>query len=232
MRRDQLSKSSQRIVQQLRERGHELDFCNLDQIQRPGQDVLSLLDIEAPFLYSAGEKDLSAFKSFIARIQNTRILWVTGEAQIGCHNPNSSLILGMARKIRAEHLIDFATLELEIFDDTVAWRATVDVLHEFQHRARDSKSDPTLEYALSHGRIQVSRYHWVSVSNELLSAKNESYPKRLEISKPGIMNILVWKQDELVDLEGDSVEVETRAVGLNFKVSILLYESLIRVSAK
>ena len=31
------------------------------------------------------------------------------------------------------HLIDFATLELETFVDAVTWRATANVLHEFQH---------------------------------------------------------------------------------------------------
>ena len=230
--RDQLSQSSEQLIQQLRERGYELDCCTLDQIPRLGQDIISILDIEAPFLYSASEKDFSAFKSFVSRIQDAGVLWVTGAAQIGCHNPNYSLILGMARIVRAEHLIDFATLELETFDDAVAWRATADVLHEFQHRVRDSDSDPTLEYALSEGRVQVSRYHWVSVSNELMSANNDFYPKRLGISKPGIMNTLGWKQDEPVDLKGDFVEIETWAVGLNFKVSALLHELLLRVRMK
>ena len=227
--RDQLSQSSEQIIQQLRERRYELDFCTLDQIPRSGQDIISILDVEAPFLYSASETDFSAFKSFVSRIQDAGVLWVTGAAQIGCHNPDYSLILGMARTIRAEYLIDFATLELESFDDAVVWRATTDVLHEFQHRVRDSDNDPTLEYALSDGRVQVSRYHWFSVSNELMSAKNDSYPMRLTIGKPGTMNTLAWKQDEPIDLKGDSVEIETRAVGLNFKVGTFLHVLLILV---
>lgn len=230
--RDQLSQSSEKIIQQLRERRYELDFCTLDQIPRIGQDIISILDVEAPFLYFASEKDFSAFKIFMSRIQDAGILWVTGAAQIGCQNPDYSLILGMARTLRAEYLIDFATLELESFDDAVAWRATANVLHEFQHRARDSDNDPTLEYALSDGRVQISRYHWVSVSNELMSAKNNSYPKRLKISKPGIMNTLAWKQDEPIELKGDFVEIETLAVGLNFKVSTPLHGLLSRVRTK
>jgi 2-polyprenyl-3-methyl-5-hydroxy-6-metoxy-1,4-benzoquinol methylase len=207
------------IIQQLRERRYKLDFCTLDQNPKSGQDIVSLLDIEAPFLYSATEKDFSAFKSFVSRIQDAGVLWVTGAAQNGCHDPNYSLILGMARTIRTELLMDFATLELESFDDAVAWRATADVLHEFQHRVRDSDNDPVLEYALSDGRVQIGRYHWVSVLNELLSAKHDSYPRRLEIGRPGILTTLAWKQDEPADLKGEFVEIETRAVGLNFKVS-------------
>lgn len=230
--RDQLSQSSEKIIQQLRERRYELDFCTLDQVPKIGQDIISILDVEAPFLYLVSVKDFGAFKSFISRVQDAGILWVTGAAQIGCQNPDYSLILGMARTVRAEHMIDFATLELENFDNAVAWRATADVLHEFQHRARDSDNDPTLEYVLSDGRVQVSRYHWVSVSNELMSAKNNSNPKRLEISKPGIMNTLAWKQDKPTDLKGEFVEIETWAVGLNFKVSTPLQGLLICVHMK
>lgn len=216
------SQKSHGIVEQLRERSYELDFCTLDQVPKSGQDIVSLLDIEAPFLYSATEKDFSAFKSFVAHIQDAGVLWVTGTAQNGCRDPNFSLILGMARTIRTELLMDFATLELESFEDAIAWKATADVLHEFQHRVRDSDNDPVLEYALSDGSVQVGRYHWISVSKELLSEKDSSYPRRLEIGRPGILQTLTWKQQEPAELKGDFVELETRAVGLNFKVSIPL----------
>ena len=207
------------IIQQLREKQYELDFCTIDQKPISGQDIVSILDLEAPFLYSATKKDFNAFKSLISRIQDAGVLWVTGAAQNGCVDPNYSLILGMARTIRKELLIDFATFELEDLDDAHGWRITADVLHEFQHRVQDADNDPVLEYVLSDGRVQVGRYHWISVSNELLSAKYDSYPKKLEIGRPGILTTLAWKQDEPADLKGDFVEIETRAVGLNFKVS-------------
>lgn len=208
---------SQGILKQLRDRQYELDFCTLDGIPKPGQDIISLLDVEAPFLYSATEQSFSAFKSFVAHVQDAGVLWVTGAAQNGCRDPNYSLILGMARTIRTELLMDFATLELETFDDSTAWTATADVLHEFQHRIRDPDNDPVLEYALADGRVQVGRYHWISVSKELLSTKQSSYPRKLDIGRPGILHTLSWKQQEPTELKGDFVELETRAVGLNFK---------------
>lgn len=115
--------------------------------------------------------------------------------------------------------MDFATLELESFDDATSWSATADVLHEFQHRIRDPDNDPVLEYAFADGRAQVGRYHWISVSKELLAPKHNSYPRKLEIGRPGILHTLNWQQQEPVDLKGNFVELETRAVGLNFKVS-------------
>lgn len=217
--RGESSQHSQGMIQQLRERQYELDFCTLDQTPKSGQDIVALLDVEAPFLYSVKEEDFSAFKNFVSRIQDAGVLWVTGAAQNGCHDPNYSLILGMARTIRTELLMDFATLELESFDDATAYKATADVLQEFQHRIRDPDNDPVLEYAFSDGRVQVGRYHWVSVSNELLSTKQDSHPRKLEIGRPGILTTLHWKQQEPTELTGNFVELDTRAVGLNFKVS-------------
>lgn len=66
--RNQLSQSSEQILQQLHERFSELDFYTSDYIPRHGYNTIPVLDIETPFLYSAVEKDLSAFKSFISRI--------------------------------------------------------------------------------------------------------------------------------------------------------------------
>ena len=214
-------RESEKHVQELsgllRERSYELDYCTLEQTPKPGQDIISLLDIEAPFLYSATAKEFEAFKDFVTRIEGSGILWVTGAAQIHCHDPKYSLILGMARTIRTELLMDFGTLELEKFD-LDGWKATANVLHEFGYRVRDPDHDPVLEYAYSDGKVQVGKYHWISVSKELLDFKHDSHPRKLEIGRPGILHTLAWKQEEPADLKSDWVEVETRAVGLNFKV--------------
>ena len=214
-------KHVQELLRLLRESSYELDYCTLEQTPKPGQDIISLLDIENPFLYSATAKEFEAFKNFVTRIDGSGVLWVTGAAQIRCHDPNYSLILGMARTIRNELLMDFGTLELEKFD-LDGWKATANVLHEFEHRVRDPDHNAVLEYAYSDGKVQVGRYHWISVSKELLDSKHDSNPRKLEIGRPGILHTLTWKQEEPMDLKNDWVEVETRAVGLNFKVDTCL----------
>ena len=217
----QSEKHVQEVSKVLRDRSYELDYCTLEQKPKPDQDIISLLDIEKPFLYSATAKEFEAFKSFVTRIEGSGVLWVTGAAQIRCHDPNYSLILGMARTIRTELMMDFGTLELEKFD-LEGWNATANVLHEFEYRVRDSDHDPALEYAYSDGKVQVGRYHWISVSKELLDTKHDSHPRKLEIGRPGILHTLAWKQEEPMELKSDWVEIETRAVGLNFKVDTCL----------
>ncbi|KAL9609603.1 MAG: hypothetical protein Q9167_005646 [Letrouitia subvulpina] len=206
-----------RILQKLIERNYELDFCTIEQTPKAGQDILSLLDLQSSFLYSATETDFTAFKGFVSRVQISGILWVTGTAQIGCRDPNYSLILGMARTIRNEFGMDFATLEIDRFDDLSSCELAADVLHEFRHRIRDPDNDPVFEYAISDGRAQIGRFHWTRVSEQLKAAKHESHVKKLEIGRPGILQTLAWKQEEPTELTGDWVEVETKAVGLNFK---------------
>lgn len=205
------------IVQSFIDNSYEIDLCSLDQIPKAGQDILSILDTNSPFLFSATEQDFAAFKGFISRVQDSGILWVTGASQINCRDPNYSLILGMSRTIRNETGKDFATIELSSFEDSKAWEATVNVFREFQHRVREPDNDPVLEYAYSGDRIQVGRFHWTNVSEQLKAAKDPSRPRRLDIGRPGILQTLNWKQEEPTELTGDWVEVETRAVGLNFK---------------
>ena len=211
------AKHVQEVSKLFQDRSYELDYCTLDQTPKASQDIVSLLDVEAPFLYSATAAEFEAFKKFVTRIDDSGVLWVTGASQIRCHDPNYSLVLGMARTIRTELLMDFGTLELEGFNSH-GWKATADVLCEFGQRFRDPEHDPVLEYAYSDGRVQVGRYHWISVSKELLDTKHESYPRKLEIGRPGILHTLAWRQEEPMELKSDWVEVETRAVGLNFKV--------------
>lgn len=205
------------IVQSFTDNAYEIDFCSLDQTPKAGQDILSVLDINTPFLFSASGQDFAAFKGFIARIQDARILWVTGASQINCRDPNYSLILGVARTIRNETGKDFATLELDSFEDLKAWATTVHVFHEFRHRFQDSDNDPDFEYVYSDGRVQVGRFHWTNVSEQLKAVKDPSHPQKLDIGRPGILQTLNWKQEEFTELAGNEVQIETRAVGLNFK---------------
>lgn len=203
---------------QLRERGYEIDFCTLGQTPPPHQIVVSLLDLNAPFLHDANAQQFMAFRQFVNHIQDTGILWVTGAAQINCRDPRYGMILGMARTLRSELQMDFATLELEAFD-TMGWKIVVDVLHEFEHRVHENEMSPVLEYAYSKGNVQVGKFHWISVPDQLLENEEESWPKQLDVGRPGALHTLHWKQVQpLPSPTGDWVEVEPRAVGLNFKV--------------
>ncbi|KAL8695116.1 MAG: hypothetical protein Q9224_003449 [Gallowayella concinna] len=205
------------FVRSLAEEGYELDFCTIDQTPKAGQDIISLMDVDSPFLSAVTEPSFAAFKGFITRCEGTGLLWITEASQIDCRDPNYSLILGMARTLRNELGMDFATCELENFEKADSLSAAIKILAEFGRRTRDSINDPNLEYAYADGRVQIGRVHSIKISEQLKAVTHNCQRRKLASGRPGILQSLYWKQEELTELQGDCVEVEIKVVGLNFR---------------
>ena len=64
----------------------------------------------------------------------------------------------------------------------------------------------------------IPRYHWVSVAKQVSVVSEEALPRKLEMGKIGLLQTLRWVQGTPIVLTHDQIEVETCAVGLNFKV--------------
>lgn len=223
-----LSRSSQQSVERLLlDRGYVLDFCDIDQEPTPGQDILSLLDLDGPYLHDITSENFHFLQSFLSKVKESTVLWVTGASQIECKDPNYSLIIGMGRTLRRETTLDLATLELETFDES-GFTAVGDLLDNFRDRLVDFDIDPDSEYAFSRGKIQTSRMHWIRVSDELLDTTSSAKTRQLAIHKPGFMQTLHWKPFTPTPIIDDWIEVETRAVGVNFKVSWLAARSVMQ----
>ncbi|KAL8863093.1 MAG: hypothetical protein Q9178_000467 [Gyalolechia marmorata] len=125
----------------------------------------------------------------------------------------------MARTSRNELNIDFSTLELERFDKD-GWGIIPKILLEFQDRIPEAETRPTMEWAYSGGQVLISRYHWISVSDELSEPRRPSSPVKLKLEKPGLTNTLQWKksQDVLMFL-GVIGGTDILARGLGFECS-------------
>ncbi|KAL8992696.1 MAG: hypothetical protein Q9169_006904 [Polycauliona sp. 2 TL-2023] len=208
---------TEEFVRRLAKEGYELDFCTIGQPPTADQDIISLLDVESPFLASATEADFAALQSFITHCQGTGLLWITKAAQVDCRDPDYSLILGMARSIRNELGMKFATCELDDLDSADSLSAMVKVLGEFRLHHSDSDHMSDLEYAYADGRIQISRVNPVKVSKQLETPIEDCQPKKLAIDRPGILQSLNWRQCEPEDVDGDQVAIDVKAVGLNFR---------------
>lgn len=200
----------------LRKKNFGIELCRLGETPLEGQDIVTVLDVERPFFHDIDEEDFDRFKNLVGGIFGSGILWVTGAAQIDCKNPRYGMSLGIARTVRTEMDLDFATLELEDFNH-VAWDAMVQVLWEFQSRSDNDELKPTLEYAVSNGVVHIGRYHWTSVSNELSSLCVSEPAKKLGIGKRGILNSLHWKHYSPAEPTKNFVQVKNYAIGLNFK---------------
>lgn len=210
----------------LKEDGFDVECCKLTDIPRSSQDIISLLDLEKPFLGGILEETFEAFKTFIKNVGTAGILWVTKEMQINCKDPQYSQFLGLSRTIRSELSIPLATLEVDTFN-TAAFTAITRVFNKFQARDVATQIDPDWEFSLLDGEIYIGRYHWLTVNNEIALVGNAGgQPLKLEVGQRGLLHSLRWVPAPITILGSDEVVVEPRCVGINFKVSLLYLMTL------
>lgn len=212
--------SSSSVVSQVKERfaaDHVgIDVRELGQSLPGDQAVVSVLDLEEPFFDNITDSRLELLKKRILDLKSAGLLWVTKAAQMKCHDPRFSFVHGLARTIRAELSVNFATLEVDGMDATV-WTNVLKVLRKIQAHDRDGKVDPDFEFALSRSDVYIPRFEPISIP-KALSKTRAAGTIRLHIDTFGLLDTLRWKKGRSNPLHGDEVEIETKAAGLNFRV--------------
>ncbi|KAL6231642.1 hypothetical protein BDW75DRAFT_247787 [Aspergillus navahoensis] len=175
------SGTAQLVEQALRARGYHIDICLLGSDLPVYQDIISLLEIDSPFLADISPEDFASLQQVLGNLGSSKLLWVMGFAQTEpVRNPLYGLTLGFTRSIRAELSPSLATLE-----------TIIDVLEHFQDMV--SSVNPDHEYALRDGVVHVGRYHWTRVSEELAECNNTSgYPLQLNMKRKGGSRVLNW----------------------------------------
>ena len=93
----------------------------------------------------------------------------------------------------------------------------MDIFEKFQQWQEDETLKPDYEYAVVDNTVHVSRIHPFSAQDGLLVSSQDE-PVALRTSKPGRLDALHWASYQTPVLEGDDVEVQVQAAGLNFKV--------------
>ncbi|KAB2570584.1 Hybrid PKS-NRPS synthetase lepA [Lasiodiplodia theobromae] len=193
-----------------------------------GRDVLAILDLAAPFFADIAAPALAAFQAYLAALGiaagSPGVLWVTRPAQAGCRDARYGQSIGVARTVRSELSLAFGTLEVAADGVDDEDGAIVRVFEHFAAARRAAAAaanavlDPDYEYAFFGGRVHVSRFRWVGVADRLCAAVQNA-PKKLDIGRMGQLRTLQWVEDkrEEESLGEDEVEVEPRAVGMNFK---------------
>jgi NADPH:quinone reductase-like Zn-dependent oxidoreductase/acyl carrier protein len=211
----------------LEEAGCQIDVCVWGADLPSDQDVISLVDINStsPMLSDENPETLATFLGYLGDAATSTVLWLTRPAQTTCSDPRHGLILGMARTIRAELDMHFATLELDKPDRDAA-SAVLHVLRKLQDAARiedtqgndnrtsDIKAD--CEYSFNNGELLIARLHPFSVNQSLLEEVPCVDSRHLVIGQRGMLNTLQWAGDTFPPLGPEEVEVKMSAVGLNF----------------
>ncbi|PLB55540.1 putative polyketide synthase [Aspergillus steynii IBT 23096] len=196
----------------------EVDYRKWGEELPANQDLISFMDLgERPLLQEISEDDLSHFLRLVDSLQISTVLWLSHSAQINPKDPQAAQILGMARTIRSELAMSFATLELEDLKSGAA-RAVINAIGTLQSSRDDiSELDPDMEWAWSNGALNTGRFHWVPVEKALCETAAEPETKGLAIGTPGLLQTLHWASQPLSNPSAEAASIRMTVVGLNFK---------------
>lgn len=205
----------------LQAQGYRIQHCQWGDEEGPpnDQDLISFVDLDQPLLNNPGHEDWGRFIKTIDSLQQAAVLWLINPAQVNAKDPQSALILGMARTIRSELAMLLATMELEDWNLPGAAKSVVEVIKKVQHDKDDVSStlDPDLEYAWVDGAVHVGRFHWYTVPNALReTAPSPPDTKAVMVRKRGLLQTMHWSGQPLPALADDDVQIDVKAVGLNF----------------
>ncbi|PYI16550.1 KR-domain-containing protein [Aspergillus violaceofuscus CBS 115571] len=185
-------------------RGVRVQHLVLGDPPLPGQDVISLVDLEDPAIHAMSE---GTFRSTMSMLQTLK-------------NPRDAMILGLARTARNELSIKLYTVEI---DHKHASRTTADCITKiFCHVAMTNTIDAVSadwEYAIVENEIVIPRLHWQTIAQsfEQYSSPERSLTKHLSIRTPGLLQTMKWVDGRAAQLKGCDVLVQSKAVGLNFR---------------
>jgi acyl transferase domain-containing protein/SAM-dependent methyltransferase len=189
-----------------------------------------LAELEHPVIADMSQADYDAVRKML--IESKSILWVTGD-ELSC--PQYGAITGLMRTDRWERDLDDSNLvTLTISEprpDNTSLSASIRKLCETQFSLALPAANMNGEFMLQDGRIWTSRLREATRADEYLQttlhhseavptlAKDAGRPIKLTTTVPGLLEKLEWVTDETYDepLSDTEVEIEIRAVGLNFR---------------
>ncbi|KAK4118948.1 hypothetical protein N657DRAFT_694068 [Parathielavia appendiculata] len=191
---DQDDHSAAQLEAQLRSRGYSVNPRHPGETLPAGQDV--------GIFTEAGAKGAG-------------VLWVTRLSQAQSQDPRWAQTIGTARTIRSELMVDVATLEVDDFAASI--KQIADVFEAFWAREQDDGTlRPDFEYAIIDGVVHVGRLYPFAPADELLVEDiNDRFV--LGTSRRGRLAALEWRRRLVQTLKADEVEIETYALGLNFR---------------
>ncbi|KAF2645859.1 putative polyketide synthase [Massarina eburnea CBS 473.64] len=203
------------LQQELETRGFGVSRCTLTDPIPVGEDVIVLLDQTTPYFDNLDGDSFTALKIFLHALDRSGVFWVTGLSQVRVQDPRYSQVIGFARTMRSEMLLDFATCEIDGFETSVA--NVANCFEKFQRRSSDDALQPDFEYAIYDGAINVPRYYPFALGADLVKQEVDDRAV-LDIDVVGRLSTLHWLgAPGPAELKPNEVEFDVYAAGLNFR---------------
>ena len=195
--------------------------------------VISLVDIEGTTLTQCSSTELEWMKDLIRCASS--LVWLSSGDPISASRPESGIMVGFLRAIITETpQTRFVHVGLkDDFTMSLTMTAHLILQKELLLQDCDSRAYGDSEYALCDRSVYVSRLvpdrglnedykAWEGITKPQGFLPMDSQgPLRMHFDKPGLLSSLYFESDIsfLDPLKDDWMEVETKAIGLNMKVS-------------
>ncbi|KAF2162689.1 hypothetical protein M409DRAFT_68977 [Zasmidium cellare ATCC 36951] len=192
------------------------------------EHCISLAELEKPLLADIAGEDWEKLRKLI--YDPAGLLWITGGAAMDCSHPHQSLMVGLGRAIRNENTgLHFAVLDIDTADTINIEASSIAIANVATAHLSSDGADG--EFAARGSKVFVPRVEWtpkVDASLRKYEAKGEpelvnfigsGRPLKLTIKTPGLLDTFRWQEDETYyePMPADWIEIEVKAVGLNFK---------------
>lgn len=212
----------------LEDSGWKVTPCRLTSPPPPGLDIISCLNLETDWFVNLTEESFVRLQKFAKALEQQKILWLARPVQIRCTDPRPATFIGVARTLRAEQAPGLCTLEIDASEPQFA-DLVLGVFEKIHNEEDVGALAPDREFAVETSQICIPRYHPFSLADRLKESgsRMEKSPvgnmrTALNVGKTGSMETLHWIDDPLSpELPDDHVEIEARAVGLNFRDVVL-----------
>lgn len=190
-----------------------------------GQCCLLLEEAERSILRETTQEAFNNLKAII--LNSNSVLWVTEQQCLT--SPDFGMVQGLSRVVRTEHTkLTISTLALDFHDSIDKGAENIEkVLSGMVLNRKDRGHEP--EYLEKDGLLQISRLVEAKDLNQDIFLKTsppqlrfqhfkEGPALKLSIKAPGLLDALEFREDTAfgTPLAPGEIEVEVRAVGLNF----------------
>lgn len=190
-----------------------------------GKILIFLNELDQPFLSELDQELFEHLQTALAGAEG--VLWAVKAAYADCSSPHSNMIQGLARTVRSETLLKFATIE---FGSSLPENASESIFEAFQNTFLSPTGDCDMEYVVLDGKLLVPRIiddHELNKFVHQETGKGSSpdlqpflqpgRPLKMAIESPGALDTLYFKDAPTLALPENEVEIEVKATSMNFK---------------
>ncbi|KAE8401952.1 putative polyketide synthase [Aspergillus pseudonomiae] len=193
-----------KVFSELEKQNFIVEWGKLEEAPSGHACVVFLLEHRDPFLAKLSEQRYHCLQKYLMGVDQSKLLWVTKTTQFDCKDPDCGLVLGFARSLRQEMMLDFYTLEIDVFD-TESAKAVGPIVRKILKPTNRDNQDPNYDQC-----------YWGAAANILRPSQPDT-GKKLSMSIPGLLDTLEWLDSSYGSLGQDDVEVDIEYIGLNFR---------------